>query len=142
MKFTNIVIVSFLSGISAARPAPDIGVYYQPNGVFVPVTVHNPPSIINQQSPSIVPTLLELLNTWMKQPSSPGNKSLTEEGSVNPQVNHAILEFVKLVRMAGINVLQSMQPRLEQMQPADMANLLRAPMEDLRSYLTRNWPSK
>ncbi|KAI8326350.1 hypothetical protein GQ54DRAFT_301232 [Martensiomyces pterosporus] len=144
-------------------------VYYQPNGVFVPLSLSLPPqSVVQQQglwsaAPQAATADSSVSGTQPKpqqQPTSLGSRiagwlglgtrnsqrtrpELRDSTSANTAsaISSAIVDLATPIRKSMLNMLTALQKQLAKADPKAIANVLRGPMNDLKSYLKASWPT-
>ncbi|KAJ2731247.1 hypothetical protein IW152_004694 [Coemansia sp. BCRC 34962] len=130
-------------------------IYYQPNGVFVPISLGVPantqppqqqlPPLIQAQGPRPLqepPAYSWSLRNLFGLGSWFGGK--TSSSSVAPATpDPAVATLTQLLtpmRSVVAKFLARLQTQLETADPKVLANALRAPLDELRNYLIKNWP--
>ncbi|KAJ2743957.1 hypothetical protein GGI20_003338, partial [Coemansia sp. BCRC 34301] len=121
-------------------------IYYQPNGLFVPISVGLSAPAQQVQAPlQEVPqarSAWSLSNLFGLGSLFGGGKSSTELKPAVPDAATATLtQFLIPMRIVAAKFLAGIQARLDKASTKDVASIIRGPLNQFKDYLASNWPS-
>ncbi|KAJ2373363.1 hypothetical protein IW150_003661 [Coemansia sp. RSA 2607] len=161
MKFFLAPVIACMAASVACSPA----IYYQPNGVFAPISVSVPAVIQQQQqqqqqlsqthtaqnnvnSNSVTPpNPWSLISTYWfnqgirSQQSTINNKSQTAPPAKQDPAAAMLAQILNPLKFVATSFLAGLEIQLEKADPKSFANVLRGPITDLKNYLASIWPT-
>ncbi|KAJ1881158.1 hypothetical protein H4R99_001635 [Coemansia sp. RSA 1722] len=161
MRIPSLVAAAYMAAVSHSAP-----LYYQPNGVFMPISL-SVPAVIQQQQPQqlqqqAVPVQAQinpgtsspaasnpspwslisasLFNQKKDQQAAPGSKAPAQANPKDDPVA-MLTQILKPLKFVAVSFLSGLESQLEKADPKNVANVLQGPMSDLKNHLKSTWPT-
>ncbi|KAJ2815837.1 hypothetical protein FBU31_006784, partial [Coemansia sp. 'formosensis'] len=156
MKLSQVISVVSLGAVVHCS-----NFFYQPNGVFVPISLGVSANVQQQQQTPQAQVQLQTPQAQAQRPPqepparSPwslgnlfglgswfgGNKSSNDlTPAVHDPATTLLAQFLTPMRAVAARFLARVQTQLEKADPKDLAKALRGPFNDLKDYLVSHWP--
>ncbi|KAJ2457143.1 hypothetical protein GGF42_002860 [Coemansia sp. RSA 2424] len=141
MKLSKVISI-----VSLGAVACHANIYYQPNGMFAPVSVGIIALTHQQQLAQPVQALPqkapEANSAWSLSNLFGLGKTSSSKAPITPDAMTTMLaQILAPMRVVTVKFLAGLQARLEKDTPEDMANIIRGPLNEIKNYLASNWPS-
>ncbi|KAJ2446720.1 hypothetical protein GGF42_005622 [Coemansia sp. RSA 2424] len=141
MKLSKVISIVSLGAVTCHA-----NIYYQPNGVFAPVSVGIIALTHQQQQAQPIQALPQKAprasSAWSLSKLLGLGKTSSSKAPITPDAMTTLLaQFLAPMRVVTAKFLAGLQARLEKDTPEDMANVIRGPLNEIKNYLASNWPS-